>query len=81
MKVELWENVFGGWFVMVLIGFVLIFVEMMVWVEFLLVDVYLVEGYGFIEVGMVLNDGMVWCFVVIDYKLVDVFELGYFGID
>lgn len=81
VKAELRENVLGGRFVMALTGSAPISAEMTAWVESLLADVHLVEGYGSTEAGMVLNDGMVRRPAVIDYKLVDVPELGYFGTD
>jgi fatty acid CoA ligase FadD9 len=50
------------------------------WVEAFL-DVHLVDGYGSTEAGGVLADGQVCRPPVIDYKLVDVPELGYFSTD
>ena len=44
-------------------------------------DVHLVDGYGMTEVGGVSNDGIIMRPPVIDYKLVDVPELGYFRTD
>ena len=42
---------------------------------------HLLEGYGSTEAGAVFVDGMIRRPPVIDYKLVDVPELGYFGTD
>src|ERR1700758_1500103 len=42
---------------------------------------HLTDGYGSTEAGMVLFDGEVQCPPVIDYKLVDVPDLGYFASD
>ena len=44
-------------------------------------DVHVVDGYGSTEVGVGFKDGIVLRPPVIDYKLVDVPELGYFSID
>jgi len=40
-----------------------------------------VEGYGSTEAGAVFVDGVIRRPPVIDYKLVDVAELGYYGTD
>ena len=45
------------------------------------VDVHLIDGYGMTEVGGVTRDGIIMRPPVIDYKLLDVPELGYFGTD
>jgi fatty acid CoA ligase FadD9 len=44
-------------------------------------DIHVVDGYGSTEVGAVFKDGVVLRPPVIDYKLVDVPELGYFSTD
>jgi fatty acid CoA ligase FadD9 len=44
-------------------------------------DVDLLDGYGLTELGMVTKDGVVNKPPVIDYKLIDVPELGYFRTD
>lgn len=44
-------------------------------------DVRIFDGYGLTEVGMVTRDGVITRPTVIDYKLVDVPELGYFSTD
>ena len=54
--------------------------ELKAWVESLL-EMHLTDGYGSTEAGMVLFDGEVQCPPVIDYKLVDVPDLGYFATD
>ena len=54
--------------------------ELRAWVEAFL-DMHLMEGYGPTEAGPVLLDGHVQRPPVIDYKLVDVPELGYFRTD
>ncbi len=50
------------------------------WVESFL-DLHLLDGYGSTEAGGVLLDGQVKRPPVIDYKLVDVPDLGYFSTD
>ena len=54
--------------------------ELKAWVESLL-EMHLTDGYGSTEAGMVLFDGEVQSPPVIDYKLVDVPDLGYFATD
>ncbi|MDT5290137.1 MAG: fatty acid CoA ligase FadD9, partial [Mycobacterium sp.] len=44
-------------------------------------DLHLVEGYGSTEAGAIFVDGQVRRPPVIDYKLVDVPDLGYFHTD
>ncbi|MGO4445738.1 carboxylic acid reductase [Mycobacterium sp. 2YAF39] len=54
--------------------------ELTQWVETFL-DMHLVDGYGSTEAGGVMADGQVRRPPVIEYKLVDVPELGYFSTD
>ena len=54
--------------------------DMKAFVESLL-DIHLTDGYGSTEAGAVFVDGQVQRPPVIDYKLVDVPELGYFSTD
>ncbi len=54
--------------------------ELKNWVENLL-DMHLLDGYGSTEAGMVLFDGEFQRPPVIDYKLADVPDLGYFATD
>lgn len=54
--------------------------ELRAWVEAFL-DIHLMEGYGPTEAGNILLDGEVQRLAVIDYKLADVPELGYFHTD
>jgi len=77
---ELRETVLGGRFVTAMSGSAPISPELHGWVEELL-DMHLVEGYGSTEAGAVFVDGQVRRPPVIDYKLVDVPELGYFHTD
>jgi fatty acid CoA ligase FadD9 len=54
--------------------------ELKTWVETLL-DMHLLDGYGSTEAGMVLFDGEIQRPPVVDYKLDDVPDLGYFSTD
>jgi fatty acid CoA ligase FadD9 len=81
VKAELRQNLLGGRFVAALTGSAPISTEMKAWVESLLDDVHLVEGYGSTEAGSVLVDGHIRRPAVLDYKLVDVPDLGYFLTD
>ncbi|MDT7758221.1 MAG: fatty acid CoA ligase FadD9 [Mycobacterium sp.] len=77
---ELRQNLLGGRFVSALTSSAPISAEMKAFVESLL-DLHLVEGYGSTEAGIVFVDSQVRRPSTIDYKLVDVPELGYFGTD
>ena len=77
---ELRQSVLGGRYVMALTGSAPISPELKSWVESFL-DMHLLEGYGSTEAGGVFVDGVIRRPPVIDYKLVDVPELGYFGSD
>jgi fatty acid CoA ligase FadD9 len=81
VKAELRQNLLGGRFVAAMTASAPISTEMKAWVESLLQDVHLVEGYGSTEASMVLVDGHIRRPAVLDYKLVDVPELGYFLTD
>jgi fatty acid CoA ligase FadD9 len=77
---ELRDRLLGG---RVLSGFVStapLAADMKVFIESVL-DAHLADGYGLTEVGGVSRDGVVTRPPVIDYKLVDVPELGYFRTD
>jgi fatty acid CoA ligase FadD9 len=74
------RHLLGGRFVRAMTGSAPISDEMKAWVESLL-ELHLVEGYGSTEAGMVFIDGEVRRPPVIDYKLVDVPDLGYFRTD
>jgi fatty acid CoA ligase FadD9 len=54
--------------------------ELKTWVESL-IEIHLLDGYGSTEAGMVLFDGEVQRPPVVDYKLDDVPDLGYFSTD
>ena len=77
---ELSQNVLGGRFVSAMTGSAPISAENKEFVESLL-DLHLVEGYGSTEAGIIYIDGQVRRPAVIDYKLVDVPDLGYFHTD
>ncbi|SON63530.1 Carboxylic acid reductase [Mycobacterium simulans] len=80
VRLEVRNDVLGGRFVAALTGSAPISAEMKAWVESLL-DMHLVEGYGSTEAGMILIDDHIRRSSVIDYKLVDVPDLGYFLTD
>ncbi len=77
---DLRQSLLGGRFVTAITGSAPISSELKSWVEAFL-DMHLVEGYGSTEAGAVFVDGQIRRPPVIDYKLVDVPELGYFGTD
>lgn len=77
---ELRQTILGGRFVNALSGSAPISTELKEWIEAFL-DIHLVEGYGSTEAGSVLVDGLVRRPPVVDYKLVDVADLGYFSTD
>jgi fatty acid CoA ligase FadD9 len=74
------QNLLGGRFVSAMTGSAPISTEMKTFVESLL-DIHLTDGYGSTEAGAVFIDGQVSHPNVIDYKLVDVPDLGYFRTD
>jgi fatty acid CoA ligase FadD9 len=74
------QNLLGGRFISAMTGSAPISSEMKAFVESLL-DVHLTDGYGSTEAGAVFVDGQVQRPPVIDYKLVDVPDLGYFSTD
>lgn len=70
------ENLLGGRYVSALTGSAPISPELKAWVERLL-GMHLLEGYGSTEAGAVFVDGKITRPPVLEYKLVDVPELGY----
>ncbi|BBZ38978.1 carboxylic acid reductase [Mycobacterium conspicuum] len=70
----------GGRFIFAMTGSAPTSPELKTWVEELL-DMHLLDGYGSTEAGMVLFDGEFQRPPVIDYKLADVPDLGYFATD
>ena len=77
---ELRHNLLGGRCITALTGSAPISPEVREWVESFL-DLHLVDGYGSTEAGFIFLDGQVQRPPVIDYKLVDVPDLGYFHTD
>ena len=74
------QYLLGGRFIFAMTGSAPTSPELKTWVEYLL-EMHLMDGYGSTEAGMVLFDGEVQSPPVIDYKLVDVPDLGYFATD
>ncbi|MCV7408711.1 oxidoreductase [Mycobacterium florentinum] len=77
---EIAQQLLGGRFIFAMTGSAPTSADLKAWVEDLL-DMHLLDGYGSTEAGMVLFDGEVQRPPVIDYKLVDVPDLGYFATD
>ena len=77
---ELRQHLLGGRFIFAMTGSAPTSPELKVWVEDLL-EMHLLDGYGSTEAGMVLFDGEVQRPPVVDYKLVDVPDLGYYATD
>ncbi|MCT7659624.1 carboxylic acid reductase [Mycobacterium deserti] len=80
VRADLRQNLLGGRFVSAMTGSAPISADMKEFVESLL-DLHLTDGYGSTEAGAVFVDGQVARPPVLDYKLADVPELGYFGTD
>ncbi|MCW2517185.1 MAG: fadD9 2 [Mycobacterium sp.] len=74
------ENLIGGRQFSAMTGSAPISPELRAWVEEF-IDIHLINGYGSTEDGVVLVDDKVLRPPLIDYKLVDVPELGYFATD
>lgn len=79
-RAELRERVLGGRIVTAFCGTAPLAAEMRAFVESCL-EVHVLDGYGLTEVGMVTKDGRIAAPPVLDYKLIDVPELGYFLTD
>ncbi|OLP02541.1 oxidoreductase [Mycolicibacterium porcinum] len=77
---EVRDKVLGGRFVAAMTGSAPISAELKAWTQDML-GIHLLEGYGSTEAGMALFDGVVQRPPVLDYKLVDVPDLGYFSTD
>jgi fatty acid CoA ligase FadD9 len=77
---ELRQYQLGGRFIFAMTGSAPTSPELRTWVESLL-EMHLMDGYGSTEAGMVLFDGEIQRPPVVDYKLVDVPDLGYFATD
>jgi fatty acid CoA ligase FadD9 len=74
------QRLLGGRFIFAMTGSAPTSPELAAWVEDVL-EMHLMDGYGSTEAGVVLFDGEVQRPPVIDYKLVDVPDLGYFRTD
>ncbi|BBY10927.1 carboxylic acid reductase [Mycobacterium marseillense] len=74
------QYLLGGRFIFAMTGSAPTSPELKTWAESLL-QMHLLDGYGSTEAGMVLFDGEIQRPPVIDYKLVDVPDLGYFSTD
>ncbi len=70
----------GGRYIFAMTGSAPTSPDLKTWIESLL-EMHLVDGYGSTEAGMVLLDGEIQRPPVVDYKLADVPDLGYFGTD
>ncbi|OBK77831.1 carboxylic acid reductase [Mycobacterium sp. 1274761.0] len=77
---EMRERLVGNRYVMAMTGSAPLSPEMKAFVESFL-DIHLIDGYGSTEAGAVFVDGHVQRPPVIDYKLADVPDLGYFHTD
>jgi len=77
---ELRDRLLGGRVLGGFVGTAPLAADMRAFIESVL-DVHLTDGYGLTEVGPVFRDGAVVRPPVIDYKLIDVPELGYFLTD
>jgi fatty acid CoA ligase FadD9 len=73
-------NLIGGRHFSAMTGSAPISPELRTWVEEFL-DIHLINGYGSTEDGVVLVDDQIRRPPVLDYKLVDVPDLGYFATD
>ncbi|HET7667449.1 MAG TPA: carboxylic acid reductase, partial [Mycobacterium sp.] len=80
VRADFRQRLLGGRFVSAMTGSAPISSEMKTFVESLL-DLHLTDSYGSTEAGAVLIDGQVQRPPVIDHKLVDVPDLGYFSTD
>ncbi|MEB3023484.1 carboxylic acid reductase [[Mycobacterium] crassicus] len=74
------RDLLGGRCIFAMTGSAPISEELRTWVEEL-TEQHVLNGYGSTEAGMVLFDGQVQRPPVLDYKLADVPDLGYFGTD
>ncbi|MGL5444169.1 MAG: AMP-binding protein, partial [[Mycobacterium] stephanolepidis] len=80
VKSEIRNSLFGGRVLAVMVGSAPLSDELGEFIESCF-ELHLTDGYGSTEAGMVFRDGIVQRPPVIEYKLVDVPELGYFSTD
>jgi fatty acid CoA ligase FadD9 len=78
--VDVRQELLGGRYIFAMTGSAPTSPELRNWVE-LLLETHLLDGYGSTEAGMALFDGEIQRPPVVDYKLVDVPDLGYFSTD
>ncbi|MBV9722665.1 MAG: carboxylic acid reductase [Mycobacterium sp.] len=78
--VDVRQELLGGRFIFAMTGSAPTSPALRTWVESLL-EMHLLDGYGSTEAGMVLFDGEIQRPPVLDYKLADVPDLGYFATD
>lgn len=79
-RVEVRDWVLGGRVLSAFCGTAPLTAELRTFIQRCL-DVHILDGYGLTELGMVTKDGRIVRPPVLDYKLVDVPELGYFRTD
>jgi fatty acid CoA ligase FadD9 len=77
---EVRDQVLGGRVLGGFVGSAPLAAEMKTFLDWLL-DAHIVDGYGLTETGLLTRDGVISRKRVIDYKLIDVPELGYFLTD
>jgi len=77
---ELRERLLGGRVLGGFVGSAPLAAEMKTFLDSTL-DVHIIDGYGLTETGMLTRDGVMGRKRVLDYKLIDVPELGYFLTD
>ena len=77
---EVRTELLGGRYIFAMTGSAPTSTELRTWVESL-IEMPLLDGYGSTEAGMVLFDGWIQRPPVVDYKLADVPDLGYFSTD
>lgn len=80
VKTDIRDNLFGGRVLAVMVGSAPLSEELSEFIQSCF-ELNLTDGYGSTEAGMVFRDGIVQRPPVIEYKLVDVPELGYFSTD
>ncbi|MFV8310971.1 carboxylic acid reductase [Mycobacteroides chelonae] len=80
VKAEIRENLFGGRVLTIVCGSAPLSEELAAFIESCL-DARITDGYGSTEAGVIVRNGRIQRPPVIDYKLIDVPELGYFSTD
>ncbi|ORB46886.1 oxidoreductase, partial [Mycobacteroides saopaulense] len=80
VKSDIRENLFGGRVLTIVCGSAPLSEELAAFIESCL-DARITDGYGSTEAGVIVRNGRIQRPPVIDYKLVDVPELGYFSTD